>query len=258
MVYKYFVRNAMMQATAYRSNTLIKSIGKILYVYVQMCLWTALSHSNHNIDISQTITYVIVTNMIGIFVDVNVIQLINDRIRTGDISLDLMRPFDFRLYAFSYGIGNNIVNIIFQFIPTITFCIIVCHKYISIVGCIPAFIVSMIFATIISFLFYFIIGILAFWLMVTWPINMLLGAVHKLLSGSWIPLWLFPEKARKIVELLPFSQIYYSPVSIIVTNKNADEILKVLLGQVIWIVVLYIVSLIMWKSGTKRLEVQGG
>lgn len=85
---------------------------------------------------------------------------------------------------------------------------------IYIVGCIPAFIISIILATIISFLFYFIIGILAFWLMVTWSVNMLLSAVHKLLSGSWIPLWLFPEKARKIVELLPFSQIYYSPVSI--------------------------------------------
>ena len=99
---------------------------------------------------------------------------------------------------------------------------------------------------------------MAFWLIVTWPLNMLLAAIYKLLSGSWIPVAMFPDLLSKINILLPFRAIYAIPVTIITTPMDQDSILSAIGVQFIWLVILFLLSELTWVTGKNRLVVQGG
>ena len=110
----------------------------------------------------------------------------------------------------------------------------------------------------IQFFYSLIIGLLAFWLIVTWPLNMLLAAIYKLLSGSWIPVAMFPNLLAKINMFLPFRAIYAIPVTIITTPMDRSSIGSNLAVQLIWLVILYLATLLIWKVGKKKLVVQGG
>ena len=99
---------------------------------------------------------------------------------------------------------------------------------------------------------------MAFWLIVTWPLNMLLAAIYKLLSGAWIPAAMFPEFLTVINLFLPFRAIYAIPVTILTSPMSFASICENLLVQLIWVAVLFIASEAVWIVGKNKLIVQGG
>jgi ABC-type uncharacterized transport system permease subunit len=119
-------------------------------------------------------------------------------------------------------------------------------------------ILSVILAYGIQFLYSLIIGLLALWLIVTWPLNMLLGAIYKLLSGVWIPVTMFPDLLYRINLFLPFRAIYAIPVTILTQKMEANDITGALLTQLLWIGILFLFTEIVWFFGKRKLIVQGG
>lgn len=119
-------------------------------------------------------------------------------------------------------------------------------------------ILSILLAYSIQFLYSLIIGLLAFWVIVTWPINMFLGAIYKLLSGVWIPVTMFPEMLYKVNLFLPFRAIYAIPVSILANGMKINVIWQSIGIQIIWLVILYILMQCIWHVGRRKLVVQGG
>lgn len=87
---------------------------------------------------------------------------------------------------------------------------------------------------------------------------MFLGAIHKLLSGVWIPVAMFPKTLYGISELLPFRAIYAIPVSILTGSMTVMEIWQSIGVQVLWLVTLCILAQIVWYMGRNKLVVQGG
>ena len=112
--------------------------------------------------------------------------------------------------------------------------------------------------TIVQLLIAVIIGLLAVWLIVTWPLNMLLGAIYKLLSGAWVPVTMFPDLLYKINFFLPFRAIYAIPVTIMTSKMNTQNIWKDIRTQLIWIIFLFVITEIIWQIGKRKLIVQGG
>ena len=119
-------------------------------------------------------------------------------------------------------------------------------------------IISIILAYGIRFLYSLSIGLLAFWLIVTWPLNMFLGAIYKLLSGMWIPVSLFPDLLSRINCLLPFQAIYGIPVTILTSPMETYRIQRNLFLQLLWIIILFGITEEIWKLGRRKIVVQGG
>ena len=69
---------------------------------------------------------------------------------------------------------------------------------------------------------------------------------------------MFPDFLGKINDFLPFHAIYSIPVTIITTPMSQDSIIRNLIVQIVWIIILYIVMEETWKVGKKKLVVQGG
>lgn len=248
--------------TAYLSLVWANFLAKVVYLYMQFALWNALFASNkgNNIPLShnETIRYIIVATVISTFMECDVIGWINGQIQSGDVANQLIRPIDYKFMIFARHIGTSLARFVIYTIPLM---ILICIFYNGELFCkkqLACGILSIILAYMIQFLYSLIIGLMAFWLIVTWPLNMLLAAIYKLLSGSWIPAAMFPELLTKINMFLPFRAIYAIPVTIITTPMSAEIIRESLSIQLFWVVALFLISEVAWVVGKNKLVVQGG
>ena len=260
-LYIKYIKASIQSIIMYPVNLWSKSLGRILYVYLQVHLWIAL-YSNH-IGTESTdnrvraITCIIISNIIFSIMECNIVNQINEKIRSGEIVMDLLKPMNYMTYLFSTYLGENIINFIFRTIPLITVTALFWNQYIGVLHYIACFILSISISFIINFLYSYIIGLIAFWLIVTWPLNMMLNSVYKCFSGIWIPIFLLPKSLGMISNLLPFKYIYSSPINILMANNNKIVITELLL-QMIWCIGLYIICVLTWKYANNKLIVQGG
>ena len=257
-----YMKIGIKEHMVYSSSIWATFLSKIVYLYMQFALWNALFASNAEKNLAlnheETIRYIIVATVLSTIMECNVIGWINTEIQTGNIANQLIRPMDFRTMIFSKHIGTTLIKTVLYCIPLCVVTGVAFHKPIVCDGQLGFGFVSIILAFIIQFLYSLIIGLMAFWLIVTWPLNMLLAAIYKLLSGSWIPVAMFPDLLGKINAFLPFRAIYSIPVTIITTPMSQENILRNLIVQIVWIVILYIVMTVTWRIGKKKLIVQGG
>ena len=77
-------------------------------------------------------------------------------------------------------------------------------------------------------------------------------------SGALIPLWFFPDKLRRISEILPFQHIYFSPISIFTGTANGSDIMKILFMQWVWILIFYCIGKMIWNYAVQKITVLGG
>ena len=175
-----------------------------------------------------------------------------------NIVTELIRPIDFRKMVFSRHLGDTLVKIAFCCIPVSIIAMVIMPTHILYHTQFFLGVLSIILAYCIQFLYSLIIGLLSFWLIVTWPLNMFLGAVYKLLSGVWIPVTMFPDLLFKINQFLPFRAIYAIPVTILTQRMESQTITAALTTQVIWILLLYFITDFIWIIGKRKLIVQGG
>ena len=101
----------------------MKVIARLLFTYLQVVLWETLFLSNGQIGNSfsstETLSYILMVNLVYTFMFGNVISWINDQIRTGNILYDLLRPVNYCFLSASRYIGETIINICFKTIPMI-------------------------------------------------------------------------------------------------------------------------------------------
>lgn len=87
---------------------------------------------------------------------------------------------------------------------------------------------------------------------------MLMTAAVSFLSGMIIPLPLFPDWARTIVEWSPFAGLVDLPFRIYTGHIAPGDVLIVLLRQIMWIIVLIVIGRWLLERGMRAIVVQGG
>jgi ABC-2 type transport system permease protein len=120
------------------------------------------------------------------------------------------------------------------------------------------FVLSLVLGYVVLFHLSFLLGSLV---LVTLDIRSISWAYYSLVSffaGQMVPLWLFPQFLRVIADVLPFKSIYYIPMSIYIGTLSGEAVVTALAFQVMWGVVLLVVSRWAWSRVHARLIVQGG
>lgn len=264
---KYFeyIKNAFKESLAYRVEYFLGIAGTLFRLLVQLYLWRALLGQSEQastdmgvITLSEMTTYVLMSTIISTLVYSNVIENIDDRIRNGQISMDLIKPINFKTYMFCSMIGRSFFNFLFQLLPILAIGLIfIGIEYPSIQNLL-LFCVTLVNAIIIMFLISYSLGLIAFWTIRIWEADMLLGTLIRLFSGAWIPLWFFPKILVNISNFLPFRLVYFVPISVFLGKVELVDCMYLLIQQLIWIVVLFGVTRLMWHIAIRKLIIQGG
>lgn len=111
---------------------------------------------------------------------------------------------------------------------------------------------------ILNFLIYYCISSIAFTITEAWGVFFGITQGILMLSGRIFPLDVFGENIAKVLGMLPFKYIVYYPVNIVNGRLSPDEILYGATVQIVWIIVMILLSSFCWKLGMKKYVVVGG
>lgn len=264
-VYIEFLKNAFQSNLAYKMNVFLSLVSSIVVLLVQIYFWRALFQ-----DIGQTqtnmgvisfrdmVTYTLVSTGISIAINTTTVFKVNDRIRTGEIAMDLIKPVSLKGMLFCDALGNNGFRMVFQLTPFLIVGILMFGIRLPSEPYLILFVISAINGMMIYFSISYLIGLIGFWFLAVTSLSMLFNVVINVFSGEMVPLWFFPDFLYELSAFLPFRLIYFAPLAIFLEKTVLADAIGFILQQFLWIGILVGIERIIWVRAVRKLVIQGG
>ena len=254
----------MRASVQYRFAFVSGIIAALLQIAIQYAIWMQGFKGRASIngfEKADMLTYLLLSQgVLMIFAFRNAPErLISQKIREGDIALELIRPVQFTTARFFENLGDSMLNICLAFVFVVCCAVfvpgfIVPHSAVSVL----LFFVSICLGYLINFFVSVMAGYLTFFTMNFWGIYNAKKAIVDFLSGALIPIALFPQAFQNVFAVLPFQNIVYTPVMIFLQKYTIQECGWHLLVQGIWVLILMYVNEWIYKFAVRRITVNGG
>ncbi|WP_058855235.1 ABC transporter permease [Nocardia jinanensis] len=182
-----------------------------------------------------------------------------ERIRTGDIAVDFLRPVDVQLGNLASDLGRALCTLIPRGIPSLlvgalTFGLALPSTPESyLLG-----LFSVVLAAAISFLSLFVLTTVGFWVVETRGLRTLYQTCGPFLAGLFVPVHVFPDWLRAIAGCTPFPSMLQVPVDVLSGRVAGWDAAHLVGTQIFWLLVVLALGRVLLAAGRRRLEVQGG
>lgn len=183
-----------------------------------------------------------------------------DRIRTGDVIVDLLRPVALVWQQLAGDLGRAALAVLTRFVGPIVVGALVFDLY---APCRPAtyvlFASSMVLATIVCFGCRYLVNAAAYWLLDARGPQIAWTLCSGLLGGLYFPLWFLPGGAAvAVIAATPFPSIIQLPLDVLVERGDVAEQLTLLAVQTAWAIVMLTACFAVQRRGERKLVIQGG
>lgn len=251
-------------ALAWRFHFFMMSFANIVYLIFLYYLWRAIFDSSpeeklNGMTFIQVFIYMALVSSVVVLFKTWTEWEMSERIINGNIIMDLIKPLDFQVKYFFKSLGAAIFNGITITLPVLIALYFFWGEHINGGVLFLWFILSGILAYLISYFFDFTTGVISFYTESIWGVSIAKETIVLFLAGAVVPIQFFPETVQKILALLPFQAIYYTPISIL-TNREITNvaIVKSIAVQIGWIIALGVLSRLFYNRAIKTVTVNGG
>lgn len=249
------------QYNIYKSNFYLFTLNRIVEIAVYIFVWQAIYNQTGNAGgytITQMTTYYILVFTLSSLSCWGVNEDMAHSIRSGNINKELLNPLSY----FQYYFGVNIGEMGFALLIGVTV-FIICSIFWGIT--VPAsftnfilFIFIILLGIPITFFFTMIVGTVGFYSSSIWGMQILRKSIISIFSGLIAPITLFPSWFQTIANILPFKELIYTPINIWLGEISINEVLLVVLKQIFWGILLYILAKLFFKHAVKKITINGG
>jgi ABC-2 type transport system permease protein len=183
-----------------------------------------------------------------------------DRIRTGDVAADLLRPVSPVISYLAQDLGRAGHAMLARFLPPLIVGAIFFPLYTPTRwGTVPLFALSVLLAVVCSFAARYLVNATAYWLhdargpVVFWTL------ASGVLAGLYFPLRLLPDwLAVTLWVATPMPSMLQTPLDVVV-ERDPPPLQAALVGlQVVWAVILLVACMAVQRRAERRMVVQGG
>ncbi|MEU2034166.1 ABC transporter permease [Nocardia amamiensis] len=184
---------------------------------------------------------------------------LDDRVKTGDIAIDFLRPVDIQCGYLADDLGRAACTFLPRGLPsvlvgTLTFGVAMPATP----GPYLLGMVSVLLAVVVSFLCRFLVVLIGFWVVDTRGIRALYYASGTFLAGLFVPVHMFPSWLAAVAAATPFPSILQVPVDVLSGRITGAQACSVVAVQAFWVLAIGIAGRVLLLAGRRRLEVQGG
>lgn len=259
-MYITLIKCSFKQQIQFKWNLLFHIIGDCLRIYIKICIWQALLTAGKGTvdDFKALAAYTVLATMVILLTKSRVAGELADRVRSGMIAVDLIRPISLKWYFFFSQMGENLFDFIFEGVLIAVLSWAIWELPFPDINVIIPFIPCLMAGIVIMFYIQYVIGLLVFWMKDGTYTNMITYALFVLFSGMEIPLWFYPGWLRTIGEFLPFRYIVHEPITIWLGQVRGRDIVITFIMQAFWLLVLYLAERYLWNFIKKKIEIQGG
>ena len=249
----------------YRFNQLMRVVSSVMSLLIQIAVWNALFYSNGGAPVADRtledlMTYTIISSITAILTSTKFAAQIEEKMKSGDIAFDFLRPQSPRLLFISQSMGSVLTSLLLVGVPVLLVSLFFVQHLLApaTVGHFLLFLLSIAGAFLISVALELLTGMMAFWFINVWLLSWVLDLFYNFFSGRLVPLWFFPDSLKNVAMLLPFQAAYFTPVEIYLGNYTFTQSAFAVCIQLIWAAGLLLLQQILWKRAVRRITVLGG
>ncbi|MEV0980640.1 ABC-2 family transporter protein [Streptomyces sp. NPDC049915] len=230
----------------------------LILVYTYLALWDEKPHLG-GYDQAQATTYVwlgqalLSTLALG---GGGVEDELMERIRTGDIAIDLYRPADLQLWWLAADLGRACFQLLGRGVIPFTFGALFFPVALPTHAATwVAFLVAVALAMVVGFGIRYLIALTAFWLLDGTGVLQMLMITGTFCSGMMLPLNLFPGALGDVMRALPWSSLLQAPADVLLGHADPWPTYAFQAG---WAAALLAAGRVVQSVATRRVVVQGG
>ncbi|MFG2984715.1 ABC transporter permease [Streptomyces sp. NPDC048258] len=248
--------------TATAAGVFTNTVFGFIVAYTYIALWDERPGLG-GYDQAQALTFVWVSQSLlaaGALIGGGFQEELQERVRTGDIAVDLYRPADLQMWWLAADLGRAAFQLVGRGVVPLAVGALAFRL------ALPAdplrwllFLVSVLLALTVSFAVRYLLGLAAFWLMDGSGINMMATVVTIFFSGMLLPLTVFPGGFGEFVQALPWAAMLQVPMDVLLGRHAGSGSAAGALGfQAGWACVLLGAGRLLQSAATRKVVVQGG
>ncbi|MET7937735.1 ABC-2 family transporter protein [Streptomyces sp. NPDC005322] len=232
-----------------------------ILAYTYTALWDERPHLG-GYDLSQALTFVWLGQALlaaaalmgGGFQDE-----LQERIRSGDIAVDLYRPVDLQLWWLAGELGRALFQLLGRGIAPMA-----CGALVFDLDLPDApltwlwFLLSVTLGVCVGFAVRYLVALAAFWLLDASGLAMMSGLLCLFFSGMILPLNVFPGQLGETARALPWAAILQVPADVFLEERRGPGLLAAFAFQTGWAVALFAAGRVLQSAATRKVVVQGG
>ncbi len=248
--------------TATAAGVFTNTVFGFIVAYTYIALWDERPGLG-GYDQAQALTFVWVSQSLlaaGALIGGGFQEELQERIRTGDIAVDLYRPADLQMWWLAADLGRAGFQLLGRgVVPLVA-------GALAFPLALPVdplrwllFLVSVLLALVVSFALRYMVGLVAFWLMDGAGVNIMATVTSIFFSGMLLPLTVFPGGFGEFVRALPWSAMLQVPLDVLLgKHAGAGGAAEALGFQAGWAFVLLGTGRLLQSAATRKVVVQGG
>ncbi|MBA0049600.1 ABC transporter permease [Streptomyces sp. AJS327] len=184
---------------------------------------------------------------------------LQERIRSGDVVIDLYRPVDLQLWWLASDLGRALFHLLGRGIAPMALGALAFRLSLPVSPLTWLFfLVSVTLGVIVSFAIRYLLALSAFWLLDSNGLTMLSMLLSTFFSGMLLPLTVFPGVFGEIVRWLPWAATLQVPADVLLGQRQGAGLAAALAFQCCWAAVLLGAGRLLQSLATRRVVVQGG
>jgi ABC-2 type transport system permease protein len=183
-----------------------------------------------------------------------------ERIRSGDVVTDLLRPIDPVWQMLAADLGRAGYAAVTRFVGPVAAGALVFQLYAPRRPVTYAlFACSALMATVVCFGCRYLVNAAAYWLLDARGPNTFWTLTSGFLGGLYFPVWFFPDAlAAALTVLTPFPSVIQIPLDVLVERGSPGLQLALLGVQAGWVVAILALCHWVQARGERKLVIQGG
>jgi len=246
----------------YRAATLAgvftNTVFGVVLVYTYLALWDERPHLG-GYDQAQAVTYVWLGQCLYATLAIQgggFEKDLMERIRTGDIAVDLYRPADLQLWWLASDFGRAMFQMLGRGVIPFAFGALFFPMALPTdAGSWAALLVALLLAVLVSFGIRYLAALSTFWLLDGTGVNQATMILGIFCSGMVLPLNAFPGALGEVVRALPWAAQIQLPADVLMGKTDP---LHAYAFQAAWAVALLAAGRLLQSAATRRVVVQGG
>lgn len=251
--YAEVIRISMKMQLAWRADVIFQmifTVSRILFAYL---LWGIIFRDNTRVagfSYHGMLSYYIVSSFLSrLELSGGISQEIYDRIRGGTFSKYMVLPINAQGYFTAQDIGEVLFYLSFDFLAAAVWIFVFRIRFVFAAG--AGLIASALVLVVLGLLFMiqlnYFLGILTLKYQEISTFLMIKNNLISLLTGTIVPLALFPQQVTAVMRLLPFYYVTYLP-SLLLTGSCEEEALPGIAVLAAWCVLMQLLITGTWKK----------
>lgn len=182
-----------------------------------------------------------------------------DRINTGDITTDFLRPLDVQTATIATEVGKAVYALLPRGVPSLLIGALFVglgtpeSPWSWVLG-----LVSLALGMVVSQTTVYVLTTAGFWLVELRGLQTMYMMLSGFLAGLFVPVTLFPDWLATIAHATPFPSMMQYPIDVFTEHSGMTGSMERVAAQCFWLALTWLAGGWLTRLGRQRLEVQGG